>query len=61
MLFNIWIENVERSTFLVKNAIAKSVLDQMTGKLHSPVICVQRNVLCTVLCDKIIRNIKVKC
>ena len=40
MLFNIKIENVEYSAFLVKNAIVKSVLDQMIHKLHSPVICV---------------------
>ena len=46
------------SAFFVKNAIAKSVLDQMTHILHSPGICVQRNFLCTILCDKIIGNIE---
>ena len=44
--------------FSAKNAIAKSLMDQMTHKLHSPVICIQIHFLCTILCDKIIGNIE---
>ena len=46
----------EYSAFLVKNAIAKSVLDRMTHNLQSPVICVANNFMCNILCDKIMGN-----